>query len=190
MPIIYGTEHYHSAGKPLYLGLGNFDGVHLGHRALLSKLISDANENNALSCVLLFNPHPHDYFFPEQKLHLITSIEERISLLNKLGIHTVIIEPFNSQIAGLSPEEFVERILINRLKISGVYAGFNYSFGSDAAGNTESLKEFGKQYGFNVHITERVDFSGETVSSTRIRSLLEHNDRQTAFFCMGQSVHP
>ncbi len=154
---------------PAVIALGMFDGVHLGHRALLTHAVETAGEMNALSVAYTFSNHPKSVFGQAPKL-LFTE-EERRDCIKKLGFDRVQMEVFDKETAMLSPEAFVE-CLQEEYDVRAFVVGFNYTFGQGRKGTPETLTEIGKTHGFQVHVIPPVLFKGDTVSSTRIRQLI------------------
>ena len=115
MNVFRGSTPF-SAGPACALSIGNFDGVHRGHRALLKELVAGAREKDLVSCVLTFEPHPKEFFSPEQAPPRILNLRDKLAALAKLGIDRVVVEHFNSAFARLSPEEFVSEIIVKRNK--------------------------------------------------------------------------
>lgn len=162
--------------QKLILALGNFDGVHRGHRLLLEEMCRFARRVGAVPAVLLFQPHPQQVLNPEKAPGLIIDNEKKIELMEALGIEAVIMLPFDRQMAALSPQQFIEEILLMKLCVKGVFVGFNYRFGSGAAGTPELLLDYGKRLNFYVRVVPPVLLDGTPVSSTSVRSALLKGD--------------
>ena len=168
-------RHIEDRGVPLYdtvLAMGNFDGIHLGHQALLRRVIQEARERSGSSVVLTFEPHPLKILFPERAPRLILAHRDKMRLLQSLGIDAVIIQTFNSAFANLEAEEFVKRYLIDRLKIRKIWVGKDLRFGKARRGQVEDLIRWGQESGFEVGVLEPVQVEGQRISSSRIRELL------------------
>lgn len=161
--------------EPCVLALGNFDGVHLGHRRLLEHGLGQARRLGVGLSVLIFDPHPLKLLFPERELKLLSTTSERLSYLEAIGVQTVYHLPFTREMANTSPEEFVEKIL---LPIGVIHAvvGFNYSFGAQGRGNPELIQALGKQHGFGVSVLQAQSIGGRVISSSSIRKALLHGD--------------
>jgi riboflavin kinase/FMN adenylyltransferase len=153
--------------------IGNFDGVHAGHRQLLRRVLELSREHHLKPAVLTFDPHPTRVVAPHRAPRLLTTIEERIALIREQGVEDVVVLPFDETTARLSPEEFVERILVGDLHARIVMVGDNFRFGHKQAGNVETLSALGERFGFQTHIVAAVHRRGRVVSSSEIRRLIE-----------------
>lgn len=171
--------------QKLILALGNFDGVHRGHRLLLEEMCRFARRLRALPAVLLFHPHPLQVLNPEKAPGLLIDNEKKIELMDALGIEAVFMLPFDLQMAALTPQEFVEDILLAKLKVGGVFVGYNYRFGHGAVGKPELLQDYGKRLNFYVRVIPPVILGGAPVSSTSIRSALLEGDISGAKYMLG-----
>ena len=163
-------------GSRLIIALGNFDGVHLGHRKLLEKMISYAHKKRAIPSVLLFQPHPQQVLDPANAPKLIMSNERKIKVMNDLGVELFYLIPFDLTFAAQEPEEFVEEVLLKKLNVSGIFVGYNYQFGKCGAGKPEDLKRIGREKGIYVEVIPPVVMQGVPISSTLIRSALTNGD--------------
>lgn len=160
----------------LIIALGNFDGVHLGHCQLLKKMVSYANKKGGIPSVLLFQPHPQQVLNPANAPKLLMSNERKIKMMKDLGVELFYLIPFDLNFASLEPEEFVEEVLIKKLKVRGVFVGYNYQFGKRGAGKPEDLKKIGAEKGIYVEVIPPVVMHGVPISSTLIRSALNNGD--------------
>ena len=172
MRIYHSLEETPPDFGPCALTIGNFDGVHAGHRLILRRLKSLADERGWKSSVLTFNPHPTRVVAPERSPRLLTSPEQRAELMDEEGIEQVLILPFTPELARLSPEEFVRQLVAVRLGARAVLVGANFRFGHKHSGNTGVLQELGRQLGFETVIVPAVDWRGRTVSSSGVRELI------------------
>ena len=157
---------------PSALTIGNFDGVHAGHRRILRRLKALADERGWKPSVLTFNPHPTRVVAPERAPRLMTSPEQRAELMAEEGIEQVLILPFTPELARLSPEEFVRQLVVGRLGARAVLVGGNFRFGHKQSGNIRVLEEMGRQLGFETMIVPAVEWRGRMVSSSGIRELI------------------
>ncbi len=157
---------------PSALTIGNFDGVHVGHRRILRRLKALAGEHGWKPSVLTFDPHPARVVAPDRAPLLMTSPTRRAELMEEEGIQQVLILPFTRDLAMLSPEEFVQHLLIERLGVKAVLVGDNFHFGHKQAGNIRVLTELGKRLGFETEIVQAVAWRGRVVSSSGIRKLI------------------
>ncbi|PKM76364.1 MAG: bifunctional riboflavin kinase/FAD synthetase [Firmicutes bacterium HGW-Firmicutes-15] len=188
MQTVMGIENFHDKSKPIYLALGNFDGVHKGHQSLIQALIRKAKVNGGQALAFIFEPHPAQVLMPERAPRLLQTPQGKADLLEKIGLDLLIYNPFTSEIAAWSPEQFVEKILIGVLQISEVFIGFNYTFGHRGAGTPDYLKQLGDKLGFGVNIIAPVTYEGEPISSSLVRKALEVGDILTAYNMLG--YHP
>ncbi len=155
------------------LAIGNFDGVHLGHQALLHEVIRFAEQHGLEPAVLTFDPHPTAIVAPDRVPRQICSSEEKIRLLRANRISHIEVLPFTTAVAQLSPEDFVKRIVVEQLRAKGVFVGENFRFGHKKAGDCQTLQELGIPHGYLAHCLNPVACRGEVVSSTRIRQYIE-----------------
>ncbi len=154
------------------VSIGNFDGVHRGHRAILTKAGDEARRLNGTALALTFHPHPLTVLRPNQPLPLIVGLREKLFLLRSINIHGVILQRFTPTFSQLTAEQFVQRYLVEGLGVEKVIVGHNVSFGHRRSGTAETLSQLGKQFGFAVEIVGPVLIDGKEVSSTAIRALL------------------
>lgn len=178
------------------VSIGIFDGVHVGHKALLAVLRSRADQLGVPAVALTFDRHPMELLAPERAPRYISTLDQRISLLKDAGVDDVAVVRFDQDVADLSPEEFVDRILVERLKVKSVVVGTNFRFGHKRIGDVEWLRDLGQERGFSVISVEPVVLAGATVSSTRVRKTIERGEVDVAgkllgrpFTMIGDVVH-
>jgi riboflavin kinase/FMN adenylyltransferase len=157
---------------PSAVTIGNFDGVHLGHRAILRRLRALADANGWKSTALSFDPHPTKIVAPQRTPKLMTTPEQRARWMGEAGIDQVLILPFDMATARLTPEEFAEDLLARRMRGRAVLVGENFRFGCRQAGDVRTLQALGERLGFVVEIVPAVRFRGQVVSSSSIRALI------------------
>jgi riboflavin kinase/FMN adenylyltransferase len=157
---------------PCALTIGNFDGVHCGHRRILRRVTALAAERGWKSAVLTFDPHPTRVVAPERTPVLLTSPVRRAELMREEGVEEVLILPFTEELAHLAPEDFVRQLLVDRLRARAVLVGDNFRFGYRQSGNVHLLEQLGPSLGFETEIVHAVAWRGRMVSSSAIRSLL------------------
>ena len=162
--------------KGIALALGFFDGVHLGHMQLLNKTIEIAQKRGYDSGVMTFEEHPLSQIFPRYTPWLISNNNEKIQLILKQGINKVYLNPFDSKLMNLSPEEFIRDYLLIKYPVKHLVVGFNYTFGYRGEGTTIQLIELGKKYGFDVSIVPPYILEKQAVSSTLIREKISAGD--------------
>ncbi len=160
------------------VAIGIFDGVHLGHQAILKRAKELSNGRGLI--VLTFDPHPRQIFDPENAPTMLVSLERRVELLKHYGADAVVVCDFDRDFAAKSPEEFVTEVLVKQLQISGVVVGANFTYGHKAAGKVADLIASGKEHGFFAEEVSIQDFEGAPVSSTRIREAVAIGDVESA----------
>ena len=168
------------------LAIGNFDGVHLGHRSLLRQAVECARRRKLVSAVLTFSPHPVKLLFPERRVFLITSEQRRAHLIGECGVDELVIAPFDRRFANLTAERFVAEVLVGHLGAAVVVVGENYAFGRNREGTIDRLRHFGKEYGFTVEVARPFLVDGELVSSTKIREAIMRGEIDRASRFLGR----
>jgi riboflavin kinase/FMN adenylyltransferase len=176
----------HQATTSTVLTIGNFDGVHHGHRALLAHLTAKAHELGLPATVLSFEPHPRELFAPDQAPARLTRLREKLELLAECGVDRVHICRFNKALASLTADEFIERILIAGLGVRHLLIGDDFRFGKARGGDFKLLQAVGSQRGFGVEAMHTVDLAGERISSSAIRSALLDGDLEHAARLLGR----
>jgi riboflavin kinase/FMN adenylyltransferase len=178
------------------VAIGNFDGVHRGHRAVIGAALDQARALGRPAAALTFEPHPRAYFNPGEPLFRLTDEAVKLRLLASTGLDGAIVLTFDAALAGLSAESFVERILVERFAVSGAVIGFNFHFGMNRAGSPDFLKAQGKKYGFAVDVVPRFEDQGRPVSSGPIRDALAAGQVDQAaeflgypWFVSGEVIH-
>ena len=174
-----------SPRKELLLTIGVFDGVHLGHRHLISKLKELAREQGILSGVITFSRHPQEVLSPDTKLPFLISLEQRIALLEAEGVDIVIPLPFTPQLAGLSPKQFLT-LLKEYLNMKGLVVGPDFALGKDRRGDSDTLRRLGREMGFSLAVVPPLTIDGQAVSSTAIRKALANGDMKKAQKLLGR----
>lgn len=177
---------------PCALAIGNFDGVHRGHQALLARLREVASNMGLESAVMTFEPHPREFFAarsgdPSKAPKRIAGLRDKLESLSAACVDRVIVEHFNAHFASLSPQEFVEKILVQGLHVKWLIVGEDFCYGAKRAGNVQTLIEAGRKYGFEVESQPTVTSHGERVSSSAIRAALEKGDFAQAKTLLGHS---
>ena len=171
---------------PSLVSIGNFDGIHRAHQAVLREVLQRARPHRAKAMAVTFDPHPTHILRPDKELKLLTPLSIKLKLFEQTGVDAVLILPFTRDLSVMSPREFVEQILVKTLKVKEVHEGFNFHFGHKASGNVEVLKEFGREFGFEVEVYPEMQLRGETVSSTEIRRLLSEGNVSKARHLLGR----
>ena len=174
------------ADRPVALTIGNFDGVHLGHQAMLARLSAAARERGLLSCVMTFEPHPREFFAPDQAPTRLTSLREKLELLERAGVDRVQICRFNFDFAKTAPEDFIGRLLQRGLGARWIQVGDDFRFGARRAGDFNMLKAAEARCGFEVQAMTSVMVDGLRVSSTAVRERLAAGDMASAQHLLGR----
>ena len=186
VPVYRGIGEIPADFGPSVAVIGNFDGVHLGHREILDAVVREASETGARAVAVTFDPHPEQYLRPATAPKLLTPMKERIRLLAETGIDAVVALRFNEALAVLPAGEFVQRILVEALAVRSLHEGGNFRFGYKAEAGMEALKEFGAGFGFAVHIHAPVRVHGLEVSSSAIRALVAAGNMRRARWMLGR----
>lgn len=176
----------HQATRPNAVTIGNFDGVHLGHQAMLARLTARAASAGAAPAVLTFEPHPREIFTPESAPTRLTSLREKLEILRALGVAHVHVCRFTRPFAALPAEDFVRRILVDGLQARYVLVGDDFRFGAKRAGNFALLRQLGEKYGFEAESLHTVEAAGQRASSTAVRDALAAGDMATAAQMLGR----
>ena len=171
---------------PCAMTIGNFDGVHRGHREILRKVVALAREESWKAAALTFDPHPTKLVAPAEAPHLLTTPDQRARLMEQHGIGEVLILPFTHEIASLAPEEFVRELLVDKLGARAVVVGDNFRFGHRATGDVETLEELGEKYSFETEIVEAVVWRHRIISSTAIRRFIAGGEVSLACRMLGR----
>jgi riboflavin kinase/FMN adenylyltransferase len=174
------------ADQRTVLTVGNFDGVHLGHQKILREAAKRAREAGALGMAVTFDPHPLRVLRPETAPALIATLAQRLAGIEQMGLDAALVLRFDSALSRLSPEEFVERILVNELHVSAVLVGLNFRFGHRQAGDVARLGRLGKGFGFTVDIIAAVVVRGAVISSTAIRQAVAEGRVEQAGRLLGR----
>lgn len=177
-------ERFGASGKPTAVTIGNFDGVHAGHQAILKSVQSNAHGAGRIGAVLTFHPHPAQVLRPEQAPSLLETIEQRLDRLGEAGMDAAFIARFSHELASLSPQEFAEKFLARTMRAAVVFVGENFRFGHRQAGNVDSLRELGARLGFAVESVPPVfaEIHGQrvVVSSSAIRAAVREGRMEDA----------
>ena len=174
------------ASAPVALTIGNFDGVHLGHQAMLTRLTAAARSLAMPSCVMTFEPHPREFFAPDQAPTRLTSLREKLVLMEKFGVERVQVCRFNFDFAKTTPEDFIDRILRRGLAARWLLVGDDFRFGARRGGDLAMLKQAEGRCGFEVHTMASVMTHGVRVSSTAVREALAAGDMRRAQELLGR----
>ena len=174
-------------GRGTAVTFGVFDGIHIGHQAVINALLERAAQHQLMSVLVGFYPHPLAFLAPERCPPLLTPLSKRIEILQQLGIDKIVILSFDAQIAAMSPKSFVEQVLLAKCQARHIVVGYACQFGKDRAGNAQRLVEFSETYPFDVTIVPPTELKGTPVHSTRIREALARGDLHCSSQLLG---HP
>ncbi|WP_117879487.1 bifunctional riboflavin kinase/FAD synthetase [Aureibaculum luteum] len=196
MKIYHSIKEFTGKENSSIITIGTFDGVHIGHQEIIKKLVKQSLENENNSIILTFFPHPRMVLQQGTDLKLLTTLPEKIALLEKTGLNNLVIEPFTKEFSRLTAIDFVKNILIKRLKLKKLVIGYDHHFGRNREGNFKQLEEYGSLYGFKVEEIPAQDIKNISVSSTKIRQALLDGDIQKAnnflgyeYLLTGKVVH-
>ena len=186
MRLVHGSSGFDAREKRPAVALGNFDGVHAGHQAIVAMVKADAAARGAPSVLYTHDPHPAVVLRHGTPPPKITTLEEKIEIADALGLDYMVVEPFTIDFAAQTPEEFVKDVLIGRLGIGHAFVGENFGFGKGRAGKTADLMKFGAALGFEVTAVPSIDIDGAPVSSTRVRAAVAAGDMELARRLLGR----
>ncbi len=169
--------------SPTAIALGNFDGIHRGHRGVIDPIL---DSSTGVSTVVSFHPHPHEWFTGEKR-SLLTPLQEKADYLNSIGVKQLVLLPFNADLAQQSPQDFVEQVLLKQLDAQWISVGQNFKFGHKRAGTTEDLRAIASQHGVFVHTATLHQCGDERISSSAIRDALGQGELERANRLLGRS---
>ncbi|MDP3873295.1 MAG: bifunctional riboflavin kinase/FAD synthetase [Pseudomonadota bacterium] len=175
-----------AADAPVVLTIGNFDGVHLGHQALLAQLVTRAREDRLPAAVMTFEPHPREFFTHERRPTRLTSLREKLELFAEAGVDRVYVCRFNARFAALSAQAFIDDLLVRGLGVRHLIIGDDFRFGRGREGDFERLRAAGQQHGFSLATMATISVDGERASSSAVRGALEHGDLVRAEALLGR----
>ena len=187
MNVYYGIKEFIKLENAVVTS-GTFDGVHLGHQKILNRLNEVAFETKGESVVITFYPHPRSVISPDNKtINLLSTLDEKIELLEKSGVNHLVIIPFTREFSELSSEEFIQKILIDTIGTKTLVIGFDHRFGKNREGGFDYLKENKARYGFEIEEIPRHDLENIGISSSKIRKALHEGDVPTAHHFLGRN---
>lgn len=178
--------HSRPVPQPVVLAIGNFDGVHLGHAALVRRLRELAEATGCPPTVLTFEPHPRDFFAPASAPARLTTLREKFELLADCGIEQIMVCRFDARFAALTADEFIDAVLVQSLRVRHVVIGDDFRFGRGRTGDFALLQEAGRRHGFGVEAMGSVTVDGERVSSSGVRRALAEGDMEKAARLLGR----
>ncbi len=171
MAVFHGTDHLPKFKNPV-LTIGTFDGVHKGHQAILKDVVLQAQQSGGESILITFEPHPRKLIYPDQSLQLLTTLEERIQLIQQTGIDHVVVVPFDKAFSSLTASAYIRDFLVEKFHPKAIVIGYDHRFGHDRTGDLILLKSFGEIYEFTVYELPAQKIEDAAVSSTKIRKAL------------------
>jgi riboflavin kinase/FMN adenylyltransferase len=183
---VRGTAALKRSLRRPVLTIGNFDGLHVGHRAIMKTILARARDLGGEAVVYTFDPHPRKVLHPDRAPRLLTTLDQKFELLEEMGVDVVIVEPFDRSFAEIEPGTFVREYIHQRIRPMEVYVGYDFRFGRDREGSMRLLTETGPRLGFSVTIIPEVTIDGRDVNSTRIRELLGQGDVREAHRLLGR----
>jgi len=170
------------------ISIGSFDGVHIGHQAVLTHVVDRARSMGVAAVAMTFDPHPVKLLRPGLAPRLLTTLEQRLALIAQTGIETSLVVPFTHRLARMSAADFVRDVLVDRLAVREVYIGDNFRFGADRGGDVELLTSMGAELGFEAAAAPIVEAEGSVVSSTRVRQAVADGSVEEVVALLGRSV--
>jgi riboflavin kinase/FMN adenylyltransferase len=173
MEVFRDIEDFRRPELKTVVTMGNFDGIHLGHQALVGNAVAEAKQLRTKSVVFTFEPHPLKLLAPERAPRMIVNHQDKMDMLQALGVDAVIVQTFDHRFASIQAEDFVRRYLLERLNLSKIWLGRDLRFGRARQGDAEDLIRWGTELGFGVGIVEPILVQGKRISSSRIRQLIE-----------------
>ena len=184
MQVTHGTVT--PGGRPMGLTIGNFDGVHLGHRAMLDRLVEKARELKLPCCVLTFEPHPREFFSPAAAPARLTRLREKLELIAEAGVDRAHVLRFGARLAGLAADRFVDEVLLRGLGARWLLVGKDFRYGAKRAGDFATLEAAAARHGFALEAMPDVKLSGERISSSGVRTALAAGDLAGAARLLGR----
>ncbi len=166
--------------------IGNYDGIHIGHRQIIERVKARAASLGGTSMLMTFNPHPLHLLRPERELAAIVPLEEKKRLIAETGIDVLLVLPFTREFSALAPETFVSYILVEKLGVKGVVIGYDFRFGSRGMGDISMLETLGASYGFFVEVVDAITLEGEKIGSNRVRRLVSEGNVTKAAGLLGK----
>ncbi|HET9296214.1 MAG TPA: bifunctional riboflavin kinase/FAD synthetase [Candidatus Binatia bacterium] len=173
MEVFRDIEDFRRPESKTVVTMGNFDGIHLGHQALVANAVAEAKQWRTKSVVFTFDPHPLKLLAPERAPQMIVNHQDKMDMLQSVGVDAVIVQTFDRRFASIQAEDFVRRYLLERLNLSKIWLGRDLRFGHAREGDAEDLIRWGSELGFGVGIVQPILVEGKWISSSRIRQLIE-----------------
>ncbi|MCP4897951.1 MAG: bifunctional riboflavin kinase/FAD synthetase [bacterium] len=189
MKIISDPLRAEDPPRSAILSIGNFDGVHVGHQAVLRHVVERAREVGATATAMTFDPHPVKVLRPREAPTLLSTLAQRLQIIERTGIEVALVVPFTPQFARMQAADFISEVLVNRLQVREVYIGRNFRFGADRQGDVELLVAKGEEHGFVAAAAPIVKLGDVVVSSTRVRKAVAEGEVEEAWQLLDRPVH-
>lgn len=186
LKIISGIKKFNSPLSSSVVTIGNFDGLHLGHRKIISRLMHLAAEKSAQTVVMTFDPHPRQVLQPGEEFHRLFSRNDLEQELQKLSIDTFVVEPFSRELSQLEPESFINEYILKPLQPTNLVVGYDFSFGANRKGTLQVLEKICASFGISLEVVSAQKIGDQVISSTRIRQLLVDGDVELASQMLGR----
>ena len=166
--------------------LGTFDGIHLGHRKILETLVKKSAALNGRNLLVTFDPHPRSVIVKDRKVRLLSTVDEKIPILESIGVHNLLVVNFTEEFSQKTSYEFVKEYFVDAIGVNEIIIGYDHHFGKGRDGNVDSLRKMGEDFGFKVSSVDAVSVDNITVSSTKIRNALSEGNIQLANKMLGR----
>ena len=186
MEIIQGLENIKRVFNQPVVTIGNFDGVHLGHQRIFERVKEESLRFGGESIVITFEPHPLKILSPTNFVPILTPFKMKMKFIEEIGIKTVLCIRFSLAFSEISPEDFIKKILVERLKVRKIIIGYNYHFGKDQRGDVKTLLEAGKSFNFETEVVDALKIDNIIVSSSKIRELIRNGNIENASRLLGR----
>jgi riboflavin kinase/FMN adenylyltransferase len=187
IPVYRSLDEVPAGFGPSVAAIGNFDGVHCGHREILQAAATEARSRGLRSVAITFDPHPAQFLYPQNAPKLLTFLPQRLELLAKTGVDAILVLRFNESLSRVAARDFVREVLVGLLGIRGIHEGANFRFGHGARAGVDELRAFGEEFGFNVKVHSAVRVHGMEVSSSAVRGLIAAGDVRRGRWMLGRS---
>lgn len=189
MMVVHGHTHVPVNARGAVVAIGNFDGVHRGHQALLKEAVAKAKVLERASAVMVFEPHPREFFQPNETHFRLTPLTAKLALFEALGLKLAFVEHFDVHLASMTANEFIERVLVAGYGVAHVIIGYDFFFGHKRGGNPELMMAAGEELGFGVTVVPPVAEAGEVFASSSVRLHLAQGDVKGAEYMLGRPWH-
>jgi riboflavin kinase / FMN adenylyltransferase len=186
IPVYRSLAEVPAAFGPCVAAIGNFDGVHCGHREILRAAAEEARARRMRSVAITFDPHPAQFLYPKDAPKLLTFLPQRLALLASTGIDAILVLPFDAALSRVAARDFVREVLVGVMGVKGIHEGANFRFGHGAKAGVNELRAFGEEFEFNVHVHTAVRVHGMEVSSSAVRGLIASGDVRRARWMLGR----